>query len=418
MVEVGARTARLFLRRMGAVDVTLAGQANPRDLVRVDACYSAAKSLANADPMRSIYFSLEGLRCALRAGEPVRLGRCLCIVAGSISIVGGRLAAAKGAGMMAAAERIVAVTGSVELQGTLDVVHGQILMLSARWREAVSRCDVGVRRLSEQCRGYAFECNIARTSAMRALEELGEIRELEERARQLMDAAAGAGNAYAEVAAATHLVLTRLAADDVAGARTLARKGFEMWTRTGYHLQHLYSLRAELYCNLYEGRAETGAGRLHEAWSDVRRSGLLRVPLSRIDALNLRARLALATAEVLPNGRPLLRAAARDVRRLSRERRVDAIVHARLLGAAIAAMRADRRGAIAALEDATRESEAANMRLHAASARRRKGQLIGGEAGRALVAAADEVMRRSGVARPDRWVALYAPGFGRRTSGE
>ena len=36
----------------------------------------------------------------------------------------------------------------------------------------------------------------------------------------------------------------------------------------------------------------------------------------------------------------------------------------------------------------------------------------------ALVAAADEVMRRSGVARPDRWVALYVPGFGSRTSGE
>jgi hypothetical protein len=52
-----------------------------------------------------------------------------------------------------------------------------------------------------------------------------------------------------------------------------------------------------------------------------------------------------------------------------------------------------------------------DMHLFAASARRRLGQLRGGDEGRALVEQADAWMRQQEIQRPDRWTAMIAPGF-------
>jgi hypothetical protein len=51
------------------------------------------------------------------------------------------------------------------------------------------------------------------------------------------------------------------------------------------------------------------------------------------------------------------------------------------------------------------------MAVHAACARRIKGALVGGESGQRLVAEADAAMAAQGIARPDRWAAMIAPGF-------
>jgi hypothetical protein len=50
------------------------------------------------------------------------------------------------------------------------------------------------------------------------------------------------------------------------------------------------------------------------------------------------------------------------------------------------------------------------MGLCAAAARRRRGELLGGEAGQALVEAADEWMRQRDIRNPARMTALLAPG--------
>jgi hypothetical protein len=411
MVTVALRVAHLFLRRIKPPRPTSPGSGEALDLARVDTCHSAAKSLSHVDPMRGLYFSLEGLRHAFSAGDPVRLGRSLGVVGASLAGVGGKAVAAKGAAMVRVAEAIAAATGSPELRGTLDVSTGQTLMLSARWKDALARSDTGVTLLTERCRGYVFECNIARASAMRSLEELGAFADLAVRAQELMDAAAGVGNSYAELAAATHLVLTRLAADDLPGARRLAGRDAELWTRTGYHLQHLYSLRADAFCELYDGDATGAFARLIAAWPKLRGAGLLRIPLARVDALALRSRLAVCRALHHPSEHAtLLRAAERDTRRLSREARADAAVHARMLEATIAAQRRDFTRAITSLDAAISLAKAADMPLYAATARRRKGTILGGTAGAELVAAADDVMQGHGVVRPDRWTELYLPG--------
>jgi hypothetical protein len=51
------------------------------------------------------------------------------------------------------------------------------------------------------------------------------------------------------------------------------------------------------------------------------------------------------------------------------------------------------------------------MHLYAACARRRRGQLLGGDAGRRLVEEADAWMSGQAIRRPDRMADLLAPGF-------
>ncbi|HYX20312.1 MAG TPA: hypothetical protein VFA98_05655 [Thermoanaerobaculia bacterium] len=57
------------------------------------------------------------------------------------------------------------------------------------------------------------------------------------------------------------------------------------------------------------------------------------------------------------------------------------------------------------------------MALHAEAARRRRGELIGGN-GRALADASDLWMRSQGIACPDRIVAMLVPGVVRRAGRE
>ena len=54
------------------------------------------------------------------------------------------------------------------------------------------------------------------------------------------------------------------------------------------------------------------------------------------------------------------------------------------------------------------------MAMHLAVARRRRGELTGGEEGADLVERADDWLRGQGVARPDLLAEVLAPGLGGR----
>jgi hypothetical protein len=82
-----------------------------------------------------------------------------------------------------------------------------------------------------------------------------------------------------------------------------------------------------------------------------------------------------------------------------------------LVEAALAAIEGRVHEAVAKLADAEGRLGAQRIGLYAAAARLRRGELLGGDEGRAVVAAADEDMRSRGVRDPVRMTAMLAPGF-------
>jgi hypothetical protein len=107
----------------------------------------------------------------------------------------------------------------------------------------------------------------------------------------------------------------------------------------------------------------------------------------------------------------LLREADKDAGRLAAEGMPYATAAAALLRACVAAARGREEEAQTRLDAAESGFLAADMTLFAACARRRKGEMLGGEEGRALVADADAVMQGQGIERPEKWTAMYAPGW-------
>lgn len=379
------------------------------DLLRFDTCYAASKGFVDTDPVRGVYFSLEALSRALRIGEPIRLGCALCVVGGSLRAIGGGLLVRRGTQMMERARAIAEETGSPLLVGTIAVASGQVYMLEGRWRKALAECDAGARLLAESCRGEAHASNIGRGMAQRAVEELGDTSELERRADELLQASAVARDRFAEVMASQHMSTVLLARDDPAGARSFARRGFGL-THADFHLQHLYALRQEALCALYEGRPLESYEALRGRWRQAQRAGLLRIALARVDAVAVRGRLALALAVSGRDTHALGRDCADAARRLERERRPDATVHALLLRAGLATLVDDGAGAARALQAAEEAATSADMALHAAAARHRRGALAGSRAGTALVDGALAALRRGGIRAPEPWLAMYAPG--------
>jgi len=381
-----------------------------RMLLRIDACDSAAKGLLQVDPIRGIYFSATGLLLSLRAGEIRRIGRDVCL-GGSLFVAAGGPIGAWGRRILERARRVADDTRDPYLLGLSAIVTGIVALTDGRWAEALRDCDAGTQILAEQCRGVAWERNQGRMVALRALEELGEVGEVIRRADSLRQEAEEVGDIYAQITARQFAAFWRIAKGDVAGAREETSKTLALWTHRGYHLQHFYALRLQACCDIYEGAPRAAAVRLLDAWAALKRSGLLRHPVVRVDGHLTRGRVMLAAAAADVLTRRALRATARSARSLSREARADARAHADVLRAGIASVRGRRLRALELLSGACERFAAEGLPLAAAYARRRWGEMLGGSAGERIMREADAVMTSRGIQDSVRWLAVHAPGF-------
>ena len=158
---------------------------------------------------------------------------------------------------------------------------------------------------------------------------------------------------------------------------------------------------------------------IDRAFSELESSLLLRVQANRIVAHYERGFSALAAAEALPRKKAkLLAIAEKDALVIAAERMAWAEPFAELIRAGIAAQRGEKASATLALGRAESGFSMADMHLYAASARRRRGELAGGEDGLRLAESADQRMRAEGIEHPARWAAMLAPGFACESSLE
>ena len=391
-----------------------ASQISAEKLFRVDTCWTVTVGFLNVNPARAKGFGNRHLLLALKAGEPYRAARAIAFEAALSATDGWRLKN-RTDGLLKRAIALAERVNHPHAIGLANMATSAAAYLEGRWRNCWDTAQNAEEILRDRCTGVAWERDFTHIFSLRALFYLGEIKEISHRLPALIMEARERDDL---LAAATlrirHSYLALLAADEPARARENLQDAIAHWSRAGFWSQHYYALVAETEIALALDEGRLARQLLTENWRVLERSRLLWVQLFRIESRHLLARTALAAAAEVgaPGERVdvLLRAAERDARRIEREH-----VHwgdplAALVRAAAAATRREMETAVRSAAAAEKGFDAADMALHAAVARRRRGELVGGDEGRALVAEADAWMAGQGIKNPARFAAMLAPG--------
>lgn len=394
---IGWLRARRKVRRRG-----LAFEPRPVEPLRrlaLDARLTAGFLWSQTHFLRSWCVLTEGLHEALEVGDAERVATFLCVELGLAAMRAMEERSPWEQAVVEALGPLVArypeVRGRYETALALNgFLHGDFERSAdhAQRAEALlaTRHDAGI------------DVHIARIFGLEALYLSGRWRLLIERLGAV-EAAYGSGSSL--FFAGIVDLQTGWMADLLADRPELGRERIARGSRfidPNDRTAHIGRLIARVELALYEsgGRGRLAAEALSETWGPLMRSGLTRIfPLVRVLSESIRLRVAMASGES--------RAVARSRRRLRRGGTRLGLAWEAVARAFIAG---SGQRTEAALSEAELHFEARGMALHAASARWRRGRLLGGERGLARVASAEEVIGAEVPLPPERVVALLLPG--------
>jgi hypothetical protein len=386
-----------------------------RLLARVDVTWSVAVGLTMIDTIRGADFQTRNLLLALRTGEPYRVARALAWEATHVAMggVAGRRRARR---MLDAAGQIAERLHHPHARGMTMMGRGVSAFFLGDWREARETCDLAVCTFTEGCTGAAWELDTSQAFAYWSLFWLGGFGEIQTRFPRLVSEARERGD---RLAAANFTTFggpfVFLSQDDPAAAADALDGAMGAWSQQDFHVQHFTTLSARTYVALYRQKPLDAWQNLLREWPRLRSSFLLNVECVRIYMQHLRASCSLAAAESAHTPSDIAafeREAARYARRLEHERPRYARPLAMMIRAALAARAGQQGRAADMLAGAVSLLDTHHLGIYAAAARYRRGQILGGEQGDALVQQATERMRQEKILRPEQIVALFAPGFG------
>ncbi len=401
---------RLWIRMRG-LDFTerKASEIPEADLARIDICWTVAAGLGVVDLIRGADFQSRHLLLALRSGEIYRVARAMAFEVAQTAARGG----AKHERALELAERtehLARRAANPHAIGLAIWARGLSEYLVGHWAQAAELCERAAEVLRDQCTGVTWELTIAHRFMLSSLMSLGEMVEVSRRVPQLLAAALEQGNLFAATDLRTRMNPIWLAADDPDRARDEVISALTAWPREGFHLQHYSSLVALAQIELYTGDYEVAWRHIEGQIKPLEKSMLLRIQGLRIEARFLRARLALASAAGQKRAQRL-RIAKDMADSIAKEHMAWSNPLAMLILAGLAHRSGDDARAVALMTQAVEGFEASDMKLYAATARRRLGEIRGGDLGLELVNQADDWMSRQQIKNPSAVANLMAPGF-------
>jgi eukaryotic-like serine/threonine-protein kinase len=377
------------------------------DLFRIDICWAVAAGLGAVDLILGADFQSRQLLLSLRSGEPYRVARAMSFEVAQTASRGGP-ARKRALQIARKAEELALRAGHPHAIGLSMWAKGVAAYLVGNWKEAAELSERAAEILRDRCTGVTWELSIAHRFMLGSFLYLGELAEVSRRVPVLLSAALEQGNLLAATDLRTRMNLIWLVADDPNQAREEVIEALKVWPQEGFHLQHYSSLFALAQIELYTGDGEVAWRHIQGQWKALENSMLLRIQALRIEAVHLQARAALATAgrkkDRLAIARKLTRSIAREQMPWA-----DPLVY--LLQAAIARQSGDVSQTSKLLSEAVDASDRADMRLYAAAARRRLGEVLGGDHGGALIAEAETWMRTQKIRNPLLMTRMLAPGF-------
>ena len=411
LLSLAWRILRLKLRGRGFKERD-PSQISAEELIRVDTCWSVSIGLGTVDTIRGMDFGKRHLLLALRAGEPYRVARALAIEAG-YSATGGSKARERTSGLVREAMTLAERVGHPHALGLANMTAGVAAYLEGRWKRALELLDRAEGVLRDHCTGVTWELDTAMSFQLRSLLLMGEVGEVRKRLPRCLKDVRDRGDLYAEVNLRSRVAWVVHLADDRPD-RALAElaDAIGRWSQRGFHIQHYWHLTGQVETALYRGDAVAAWEALEGAWPRIGRSLLLRIQFTRTEGRHLRCRGALAAAAAAgvdtARGKALLKLVDGELRRIAAEKVSWARPLVELVRAGLATLKGDGGTAQELLVSAAAGFDAADMGLYAAVARRRRGELAGGD--ERLVREADAWMTAHGIRNFARMSDVLAPG--------
>jgi hypothetical protein len=386
-------------------------------LARVDTYWSVGAGLSMVDSVRGMLFVLGGALLALEVGEEARVGRALCAASIAYSGLGNRRQASR---LIEAARRDAESYGNERVRFyALMAQSAYAFLIENDWRASLDGIAQAQASWRASGRTEGWESDVAEQFTCWSLENMGRIRELDERVPARIRAAQRAGNRFVEVSFRSYFASVHLRRDRPAEARADVEDAIGSWLPSSddFGNQQFLALRSLTWIALYAGDVEAVGDALERRWQRFFSSLSRYVELLLQDALMLLAGLSLArAANARRRGdraatRAHLRAAHKRVQRLARIRLPMAQESTLRLRAGLAACADEPEAAARWLREALARTARAESSLQVAAIRRRLGAVLGGSEGGALRADGDAWLAAEGFVDADRMTAAILPGW-------
>jgi hypothetical protein len=384
---------------------------DPQDLRRLEVLWSVAIGLSMVDNIQGARIHACNLLLALRVGEKSRVATALAAEGTHLAALGGS-AKRRSAKLLGIADEVARGQNNPYAVGFVTLARAFSAYFEDRWSLSVELSKQADQVLRDHCIGVWWEHDTVQFTLVSALCHLGEIAELNRLTPPMISNAQQRGDWYALTTTLGTYIrpLLRLAEDQPNHAQRELTDLLEQWSQAGFHVQHAMGMYRQVEIQLYMGQTAAAHEYASRYWTAFAGSLLSRIQLMRIFIRHVCARAALAAASS-GESKAHFRCAKRLARALERERTLRSRAFARLIQSGVAFAGNDMRVARQLLMEAAQDFDIIEMRLHAAATRRRLGQLIGGDDGRAMVVQADGWMTAQTIKNPVRMTAMLVPGF-------
>jgi serine/threonine protein kinase/tetratricopeptide (TPR) repeat protein len=378
-------------------------------LERVDAIWSVVQATFSASPVAAQAFTLHHLLEALEVGERTRVIIGMCAYFITVDLAFSSLAGNKPKTLQAA-EALARDVDDPRCQAWVEFARAFAYHNDGMLKPAALAFAQALQSFRDRCTNVTPELRACQMLNARVLVQLGQLEELTVCEGWIREA-----DDSDDLLTATRLrlaIVPRMLLDD-----DMERANHAVSVPTDVHsdpndLTHILIMLARTSLALYVDSHDDHVRAL-EIQDKLRKSPLFGIRIWRADSTLARARLLLAAARHEANRSERLAQADRALAVIDKVALESHVDHARMLRAGLAYLRGQHdetlRWLDAILSDADMGGESRVIR---ACAQWRKGELIGGPDGEALIRQGEAELRGRGAKDPSRFARIYSPGFG------
>lgn len=332
---------------------------------KIELAFSVAQAMGNWDPIRSLHFSLIGLRLAISANDLPYIVQGLNIYA-LVRSYGGKQKDKE------VSDSIFKQASSLakQLDDPANTNYGLLLKgiahtARSELRQGIQMIMEAESQFSQRLVDTKNNSVIARTTALNIYWQMGELNQIGSLAPGWIQDAKARGDKFSLVELNMFLGIYDAARGDYIKGREMIVSAIESWPLQDFTFQHWVASKAITQIDLLSGREAEAWPRLQQEIKLAKKAGLFDSVFVRIDFMFLKGRVALACAESGNKLRPsMIKVAQRESDRLRKENNHAAKGLGFCLLAAVARLRNQPEQEILALKESCIYFELAQMELY------------------------------------------------------